>query len=244
MANTLIFGRKSLSLRYVFGWQKLLHGKISIISMFSRTMQIGCTNDIYLCRRKSVTVVTNNEFNFSKIMKFWNIMSKKSLSKEELVEQLKVLAQADVEESLHMGAMCYSPAPPEIRKVKCESCGKEIEEWGWDGKFEYLKSKVAKIADMGYDAKVKRVCSDCANKLGLRDEDGDKLAGDGVHTVFYFKTKEQPDYTISVDNYSDDYNAVIAFLENNPIYSDSYDATHAVKESLDVIKRMTGISIE
>ena len=177
-------------------------------------------------------------------MKFWNNMSKKSLSKEDLVEQLKALAQADVGESLHMGAMCYSPAPPEIHKVKCESCGKEIEEWGWDGKFEYLKRKVAKIAEMGYDAKIIRVCADCANKMGLRDEDGDELTGMGVHTVFYFKTKEQSEYTMSVYNYSDSYNAVIAFLENNPIYSDSYDATHAVSESLDEIQRMTGISIE
>lgn len=116
-----------------------------------------------------------------------------------------------------MGAMCYSPAPPEIRKVKCESCGKIMEEFGWDGKFEYLKRKVAKIANMGYDAKVERLCSDCANKLGLRDEDGEELKGLGVHTVFYFKTKEQSEYTISVDNYSDSYNAVIAFLENKAI---------------------------
>lgn len=97
------------------------------------------------------------------------------------------------------------------------------------------------IADMGYDAKVKLVCSDCANKLGLRDEGGEKLAGDGVHTVFYFKTKEQSEYTISVDNDPDSYIAVYAFLSNNPKY---LGLTHPIKESLDVIKRMTGISIE
>ena len=51
-------------------------------------------------------------------------MAKKSLSKEELIAQLKAISESETPESIHMGAMCYSPAPPQALKVKCESCGK------------------------------------------------------------------------------------------------------------------------
>lgn len=172
-------------------------------------------------------------------------MAKKSLSKEELTEQLKALATAEIPKtSLHRGAMCYSPAPPDVIRVKCESCGSITEKIGWDSTFRHLKRKVAKIADMGYDAKLEILCSNCINKLGLRNNDGEEFGNYGVHTVFYFKTKEQSEYTVSVDNCSSCYDAVIAFLENKAVYADSYDATHPVKDRLDDIRRMTGISVE
>ena len=56
-------------------------------------------------------------------------MVKKSLSKEKLIAQLKALSKSETPESIHMGAMCYSPAPPQAQKVKCESCGKIVEEY-------------------------------------------------------------------------------------------------------------------
>ena len=172
-------------------------------------------------------------------------MEKKSLSKEELIEQLKALARQEIDMPMHMGAMCYSPAMPTPKTVKCESCGKEIEEFGWrQTNGDLIKKKVNEIKRLGYDAKVEALCSECAAKLGLTDEDGEPLREYCLHHVFYFKTKEQEEYHLAVSNNEDDYNAVIAFLKNEPTYTDYYDATHPIKDELDLIKRMTGISID
>ena len=172
-------------------------------------------------------------------------MEKKSLSKEELIEQLKALANQEVDQPMHMGAMCYSPAMPERHTVKCESCGKEIEEFGWrQANVNLIKKKINEIKRLGYDAKVENICSECAVKLGVTDEDGEPLSEYSLHFIFYFKTKDQEEYHLAASNSEDDYNAVIAFLKNEPTYTDYYDATRLIKDELDLIKYMTGISID
>jgi hypothetical protein len=65
-----------------------------------------------------------------------------------------------------------------------------------------------------------------------------------LYYVFYFKTKEQQEYNIVQCSDEDAYKAVLAFLKNEQSYTDYYDATHLIKDELDVIKKMTGISIE
>ena len=175
----------------------------------------------------------------------FDIMEKKSLSKTELIEQLKAIANDETEVTMSMGAMCYSPACPEPKKVKCESCNKEISEMSWMSPDENtIRYKVQVINELGYDAKVERLCSDCATKLGLKEEDGDPLGDDCLYYVFYFKTKEQNDYNIAIANSEDEYDAVIAFLKNERTYKNYYDATCLIKDELPLIKRMTGISIE
>lgn len=169
----------------------------------------------------------------------------KHLTKEELVEQLKAIANEETEVTMSMGAMCYSPAPPEPKKAKCESCKKEITEMSWMSPGERtIRNKVQVIKELGYDAKVERLCSECTGKLGLKDEDGDTLGDYRLYYVFYFKTKEQDSYNIAIANCEEDYDAVIAFLKNEKTYTDYYDATHLIKDELPLIKRMTGISIE
>lgn len=171
------------------------------------------------------------------------VMEKKSLSREELIEQLKALANQKVDRPIRMGAMCYSPARHESYTVKCESCGKEIEEFAWRRAYFNLIRKINKIKCLGYDAKVERICSECATKLGVTDENGEQLS-EYIHYVFYFRTKEQEDYHLAVSDNGDDYNAVIAFLKNEPTYTDDHDATRFIKDELDLIKYMTGISID
>lgn len=171
-------------------------------------------------------------------------MAKKSLSEEELRAQLKVLSESEAPESMHMGAMCYSPAPPQSIKVKCESCGKFVDEFDWMGSRKGIKKSVEEIKKLGYDAKVEHICADCANKLGLTDEDGDPLIDGQLYYVFYFKTKEQEQYHIAESSDEDEYKAVLAFLKNEPTYTDYYDATHLIKDELDVIKKLTGITID
>lgn len=171
-------------------------------------------------------------------------MAKKSLSKEELIEQLKALSEAETPESIHMGAMCYSPAPPPLRKVKCESCGQIIDVYDWMRSLNGIKKSVESIKALGYDAKLDHICANCINKLGLKDEDGDPFMEGSLYYVFYFKTKDQAEYHITKCSDEDAYKAVLAFLKNKPTYTDYYDATHLIKDELDVIEKMTGIKIE
>lgn len=171
-------------------------------------------------------------------------MAKESLSKEELIIQLEALSQSETSESIHMGAMCYSPSLPHAQKVKCESCGKIVEEYDWMRSRTGIKNIVEEIKKLGYDAKVENVCAACAAELGIKDEDGDALFEGRLYSVFYFKTKDDEHYHVSESSDEDEYKAVLAFLKNEPTYTDYYDATHLIKDELDVIKRMTGISID
>ena len=164
-------------------------------------------------------------------------------TKEKLIEQLKALANDVTEIPLSMGAMCYSPAPRQPVMVKCESCGNQIQVLSWRRVGDdVLKKKIRTIEKLGFDAKVKQLCSDCIRKLGLIDEDS--LYDNEVYNVFYFKTKEQEYYHLAISNNEYDYDAVIAFLKGEKSYKDFYDATRLLKDEFALIKRMTGISIE
>lgn len=186
-----------------------------------------------LRRKKKVINIQLNE-----------IMAKKSLSKEELIAQLKALSEAEPPKSIHMGAMCYCPMPPPLRKIKCESCHQIIEEEEWMSTGDTIREHVEEIKVLGYDAKVVHICGECVNKLGITDEFGDTYSKESLYYVFYFRIKEQQEYHIVECGYGDAYKAVLAFLRNEPSYTSYYEATHLIKDKLDVIKRMTGISIE
>ena len=140
--------------------------------------------------------------------------------------------------------MFYSLYQKKKKKVKCESCGKIVEEYDWMRSRTGIKKKVEEIKKLGYDAKVENVCAACATKLGIKDEDGDALFEGRLYNVFYFKAKDDEHYHLSESSDEDEYKAVLAFLKNEPTYTDYYDATHLIKEELDVIKKMTGISID
>lgn len=161
----------------------------------------------------------------------------KHLTKEELVEQLKAIANDETEVTLRMGAMCYSPMDPLKKDVKCDSCGKVIynyllSEW------ISIKKNVNKIKELGYDAKVECLCHDCVKKLGIPYEKGN-ISYEFPNFVFYFKAKEQTDYHIVVSNVEYDYEVLTAFLNNEKVLDDTL-----VKNELHRIKRMTGLSID
>lgn len=93
-------------------------------------------------------------------------MAKKSLSKEELIAQLKALSEDETPESVHMGAMCYSPAPPPHIE-KCEKCGQTIEYYGWHQDPCEVKAKIKKENSLGDDVNIEYVCAKCASQLGV-----------------------------------------------------------------------------
>lgn len=170
---------------------------------------------------------------------------KKSLSKEELIEQLKRIAQTEVDIPIHLGAMCYEPAVSEAKIVKCEKCGKDIILFDCEGKdVSYLKTIVEKIKKLGYDSKIERLCSECVSKQGLGSLVEEELYEKYPYYVFYFKSNNQQEYHMAISDNENDYNAVLAFLKNEISFTDDYDATCLVKDYLDAIKKMTGISID
>ncbi|MCR4770014.1 MAG: hypothetical protein K5874_07400 [Bacteroidaceae bacterium] len=169
----------------------------------------------------------------------------KSLSKEELIKQLKTLKEKEPEIPMHMGACCYSPAFPNPIEVKCENCGKEMEIMGWrsdDG--SALREYVDQIKALGYDCKLECLCADCANKEGVKEKKGKKLTEDRPYFVFYFKSNDQEKYNKAISNNENDYKAVLAFLKNESYFVDTYNAAHSIKENLDIIHRMLGISVK
>ena len=191
-------------------------------------MQIGCTLEVKFC----------------KFLIELMLMEKKPLSKEELIKQLKAISETEVPDSIHMGAMCYCPAPAPHCVVKCESCCKQIELFEFETESARITKIVNEIKELGYDVKIKCVCSECAAKLGITQEDGKPLDDDSIYHVFYFKANGQDQYHVAESSYQEEYKVVLAFLKNELSYRDSYDWEHFVKEDLDVIKKMTGISIE
>lgn len=201
-------------------------------------------------------------------------MEKKPLSKEEQIAQLKELSEREIPQDLEprfRAAMCYSPMcyspvgqpepPMRLHRLhKCDSCGRKIVESG----YEYnlmdpveIKDAVEQIKTLGYDAKVEFLCPDCAAKVGIKgikSEDSKQTffssfvkklrPCDRVLCVFYFKAKGQEEYHIAVSNEISDYKAVLAFLKDEPTYTGRFDSIYQIKHELDIIKRLTGISVE
>ena len=85
------------------------------------------------------------------------------------------------------------------------------------------------------------------HKISSIDEFLSKYYG-GLYPLIKFKARGQDEWHLAIAA-DDDYKAVIAFLKNEPTY-ETYDFSEhkfcliALKNKLDIIKRMTGISIE
>lgn len=201
-------------------------------------------------------------------------MENKPLSKEELIAQrkeliaqLKELSEREIPQDLWPripAAMCYCPATPEPEYMrmlhKCDSCGRKIVESGYEDSLMdpvEIKDAVEQIKALGYDAKVEFLCPDCAAKVGIKgikSEDSKQTffssfvkklrPCDRVLCVFYFKAKGQEEYHIAVSNEISDYKAVLAFLKDEPTYTGRFDSINQIKDELDIIKRLTGISVE
>ena len=62
--------------------------------------------------------------------------------------------------------------------------------------------------------------------------------------MFFFKPKDQEKYHVAMSDSATDYEIVLAFLKNEPTYISDYGHEYMVREKMDVIKRMTGISVE
>lgn len=172
-------------------------------------------------------------------------------TKEELIEQLKSLVNTEMKPVTGgITVTCYCMSPIVKEEKTCESCGNKKLYIGWESNEEVIRHRVLMIRELGFDAKVERLCAHCAAKLGLSKKDlGKKDLKDGpldnelIYYVFYFKTKEQKEYNITISDDTDEYEVIIDFLDNIEICT-IHREMHLIKDELDLIKRMTGISID
>lgn len=183
-------------------------------------------------------------------------MEKNPLSKEELIKQLKAIAKKKtiLPTLPTMGVMCYSIAEPKEIIFKCEHCGKmyHISSLFWEG--DSIGKRVGEIRNLGYDAEVGAVCSKCAIKLGLIDENDSTSMDRKIHWLFKFKARGQEKWHLAISNDPFDYDALIAFLKNEPTYithMSTYrsgygfcDEPHFTKAKLGIIMQLTGIDFE
>ena len=165
-------------------------------------------------------------------------MPKESLTREVLTERLRAIADDTLPIPVCEGAMCYEPTMAQFVIIKCDLCGCDIETDTWqENTVTSCKKLVKKMKKLKYDVKVEFLCKQCICKLGFNHN---KI--DSPCNVFFFKTKDDKKYHLAISNDEDDYNAVLAFLENESWYSNSYDGIERIKDHLGIIKRMTGIS--
>lgn len=173
-------------------------------------------------------------------------MENDKLSEEELKAKLQKLSESETDENegpnrIREIAMCYIPAPVE---VKCDSCGKGMEEYFFNSR--YIKDYVESIKALGYDAKVEFVCGTCAAKMGFKTESmympstkrrrgfinrikgifssksekeeetesNDILSyeSDRMHIIFYFKAEGQEQYRITECSDAEDFKIVLNYL--------------------------------
>lgn len=175
---------------------------------------------------------------------------RENLSKDELIAQLKDIAEQEVNapRTLHRNAMCYSIDPPRAVSVKCEECGKPVVIGSYLDDHSYISRIVESIRKLGYEANVKGLCLECAKKkhiepmlLARGPRHGQYDLGEYYH-LFSFKPKDKDDFIYSITNDSLDYIVLQAFLENKTDFVYEEDIIR-IKDELPIIQMMAGIAL-
>lgn len=179
---------------------------------------------------------------------------KKKLSKEELIERLKAIAEEEVPEIRNFGAMCYEQMAPPLLEDTCDRCGNTIKFIGWRN--GDIPAIVQKIANLGYDAKVETLCEECCAKIkeelypGIEDEikiDDEHhiwVSCIGRNYLFYFRTKDSEPYHKAIADSYYYYQAVLAFLEGKSSYRGDHDEDNFLTEEMYILEFMTGLKID
>ena len=150
-----------------------------------------------------------------------------NVEREELIQRLKAMAEEEVVPSdTNLVMTCYYPIS-ETQKFTCPRCGRIALEHNIRGNLHAIISMVEEMKQLGYDAKIERVCSICSGNSGMHPLD--------VDTLFYFRFKGMETYHVTVANHSPAYKVVLDFLRSkNPYYDSKYK---------DIIEDMLGIKI-
>ena len=147
--------------------------------------------------------------------------------REELIQRLKAMAEEEVvPPDTNLIMTCYYPIS-ETHKFTCPRCGRIALDHNVRGNLHAIISMVEEMKQLGYDAKIERVCSICSGSSGKHPLD--------VDTLFYFRFKGMETYHVTVANHSPAYKVVLDFFRSkNPYYDSKYK---------DIIEDMLGIKI-
>ncbi len=151
-----------------------------------------------------------------------------NVEREELIQRLKTMAEEEVvQPDQELMITCYYPIS-ETHKFTCPRCGRIALDHNVRGNLHAIISMVEEMRQLGYDAKIERVCSICSGNSGMHPLD--------VDTLFYFRFKGMETYHVAVANHSRAYKVVLDFLcSKNPYYDSEYYK--------DIIEDMLGIKI-
>lgn len=182
-------------------------------------------------------------------------MPNKPLSRNELVERLKAIANEDVPKMGRLIALCYEMSSPfTTKRAVCDVCRSEILYSEWDTASEVVKV-VRKIRNLGYDAKVEVICKKCAEEIKMElnplaksidDKEWDMFKDFWIRDLnflFYFRLSEQEDYHRVIVSMYSDFGALLALLENKPLFTDSRNKVYYLADEIDVIEFMTGLKL-
>ena len=157
-----------------------------------------------------------------------------SLERENLIVRLKQMAGDDIgsiiETRRSEGAMCYSPAAPDmLYSFICPKCGREVKVQTYGYEYEHdieiMQEIIYEMVDLGYDVKVRRVCSVCSQR---------EKKATGIDLLFYIRFKGMQTYHVALASI-EKLRIVLAFLKGE------YGCDEFIIDDLLVIEEMTGI---
>lgn len=184
-------------------------------------------------------------------------MKDKPLSRKELIERLKSIAEEDIPREKIMGAKCYMPVfkPQRLFFYVCDCCRRfaDFERSDYE---QNVISDVNSIKALGYDVKIEVFCKDCAEKFAKQNNLTVKWSWEAddfdlkkdvyfehLNFVFYFKLPEDNDYHCVLNNRYYHYKLLLAFLKNeNGLFLRRY-GEHYLADEIDVIEFMTGLKL-
>lgn len=89
-----------------------------------------------------------------------------------------------------------------------------------------------------------QVNKDYLSEEEIKDEIRSKYENGGIFICFLFRTSPSEKYHIIQEESSSDYRTVLSFLQNKKSYLGSHDETHLLREEIEIIEKMTGLSVK
>ncbi|MCL2529463.1 MAG: hypothetical protein FWE41_03930 [Coriobacteriia bacterium] len=157
------------------------------------------------------------------------------LTRDELNERLRELAENPDETLIVMGAMCYEtmPVEPEYKHLACSTCNAnaKIEDWRMES-LERIEAVVNEIISEGFDVTldVSISCERCTGTDSVR-----------IRTIFGIKFKGDANYHLVETSNVSDYEVLLAFLQGEETYDAGGDWIYPLYLRQDVIEKMTGL---
>ena len=141
--------------------------------------------------------------------------------------------------------MCYCPAIRPTLTFNCKECNKEMKYDMYESSYKCMHETIEEIRNLGYDAKIKVLCSDCLSK---EIESGEYICNSNNFGnwrplfCFYFRTNKNEKYHLTESDNSSDYDIVLKFLKDKRKW-EKFNETVLLKDRIYTIERMTGLKL-